>query len=72
MGRDPETDAEWKEAAAAAAFSLALDSAVQYGLVLVLVGGKKESGINLARCEWILEEARKRGIEPPEEENFNQ
>jgi len=61
-GRDPETQEEWQEAADGAYFCLVLDSAVQYGLVLV--DGKAESGVNTARCEWILEEAKKRGIEP--------
>jgi hypothetical protein len=55
--RDPETEAEWQEAADAAYFCLAVDSCYQYGL---LTGPP----INLARCEWILEEAKKRGIEP--------
>jgi hypothetical protein len=60
--RDPENDAEWQEAANAADFALLIDSAVQYGLVLV--DGKAESGVNVERCVRILEEAKKRGILP--------
>lgn len=62
IGRDPETLVEWQEAADAAEFMLALDSAVQYGLLTV--DGKPESNVDVRRCEWILEEARKRGIQP--------
>lgn len=64
MARDPENDAEWKEAADAAYFALVVDSAVQYGLITV--DGKSESGVDIARCEWVLEEAKKRGIFPEE------
>lgn len=62
MARDPETEAEWQEAADAAEFQMMLDSAVRYGLILV--NGQPESGANLERCEWILAEAKKRGLTP--------
>lgn len=55
--QDPQTDAEWKEAADSAYFMLLLDSCYQYGL---MTGPK----VNVERCEWILEEAKKRGIVP--------
>ena len=62
MPRDPESDAEWQEAADSADFLLVLDSAVQYGLVLV--DGTPESGADVESCQWILQEAAKRGIHP--------
>lgn len=71
MARDPETDAEWQEAADAAYFCLVLDSAVQYGLVEPLDKDPESdlTGIDAERCEWILEQAKKRGIVP--KENFD-
>lgn len=59
---DPETPAEWQEAADAAYFMLLVDSAIQYGLI----AGPRA---NIARCEWIIEEAMKHGITP--KENFS-
>jgi hypothetical protein len=57
--RDPETPEEWQEAADAASFMLKVDSCYQYGL---LTGPP----VRVGRCEWILAEARKRGIVPKE------
>jgi hypothetical protein len=56
-GLDPETPAEWQEAANSANFMLLLDSAIQYGLI---TGPRAD----VERCEWILAEAKKRGITP--------
>jgi hypothetical protein len=56
-GRDPDTPAEWQEAADSANFLLLLDSAIMYGLAT----GPRA---NVERCEWILREAKKRGIAP--------
>jgi hypothetical protein len=57
MGRDPKTDAEWQEAANAALFCRMLESCFAYG---ILTG----PAINSERCQWILDEAKKRGIDP--------
>jgi hypothetical protein len=62
--RDPETEAEWQDAADAAHLMLMIDSCCQYGLITV--DGKPESGVDTGRCQWILDEARKRGIMPKE------
>jgi hypothetical protein len=56
--RNPRNATEWQEAADAAHAVLVIDSARMYGLV---TGGP---GINRERCEWILEQARRRGIRP--------
>ncbi len=56
--RDPRTRPEWQEAADTAELMLALESCRLYGL---LQGG---SGVNVMRCEEILERARAMGIEP--------
>jgi hypothetical protein len=55
---DPETPQQWQEAVDAAAFFLAFDSARQYGLI---ASGMK---LNLERCEKLISEGKKRGIEP--------
>lgn len=57
---DPQTDAEWQEAANWASFLLLLDSARQYGLV---TGGP---AIRADRCAEILQRAAARGIHPKE------
>lgn len=59
MSQEPQSDAEWQEAADAAHFMLLLDSAIQYGLVT----GPRA---NVERCESILEQAKKRGVMPKE------
>lgn len=56
--RDPQTKAEWQEAADAAQLALMIDAARQYGLI---TGGPK---FDLDRCDWILKEAKRRGIKP--------
>ena len=64
--RDPQTRAEWQEAADAAQMMLALESCKLYGL---LQGGPH---VNVMRCEEILERARAKGIDPrPVEEELN-
>ena len=61
-GRDPQTRAEWLEAAVTAAVCLRIDAARQYGFV---EGGPE---IDVARCEEILLRAKMQGIEPTEGE----
>ena len=56
--RNPSNAAEWQEAVDAADFVLVLDNLKQYGLI---TGGPQG---NIARCETILEEGRKRGYFP--------
>jgi hypothetical protein len=56
--KEPETSAEWQEAADCAEGALALDSARKYGLV---TGGPK---VNVKQCENILIGARRLGIRP--------
>lgn len=56
--RDPQTRAEWQDAADAAHACEVLDAARQYGLVS---GGP---AVDVARCEEILERAAKHGITP--------
>lgn len=55
---EPQTDAEWQDAADAAHAALSLDAARAYGLV---AGGIE---VDAARCEEILAEAETRGISP--------
>jgi hypothetical protein len=55
---DPTTPAEWQEAADAAYFMLAVESARLYGLI---EGGPE---VNVERCDEILKEAAMRGITP--------
>ena len=59
---DPKNPAQWQEAVDAADFVLVLDSLKQYGLI---TGGPEG---NIARCETILEEGRKRGYYPSRRE----
>ncbi|HEV8502513.1 MAG TPA: hypothetical protein VGR63_13110 [Casimicrobiaceae bacterium] len=54
--RDPQNDAEWREAMAAAHACLALDAAREYGLV---TGGP---GINVRRCEEMIRRGEARGV----------
>ena len=54
--RFPESDAEFREAADAAVFSLGLDAAWQYGFIT------PDPKVNVARCEEIIAEARTRGL----------
>ena len=56
--RDPQSDADWREAVDSAAFLLAIHSAVMYGLL------KTDTKIDVARCEQILESGRKRNFFP--------
>lgn len=56
--RWPETSAQWDEAVAAAVFSLGLHSCYLYGL---LTG----PDVDVARCDLLLEEARRRGVRIP-------
>lgn len=56
--RDPRTKAEWQEAADGAQLAFLIDSARQYGLI---EGGPT---FDLDRCDWILREAKRRGITP--------
>jgi hypothetical protein len=58
--RDPETPAEWQEAADAAQFGLHLEGARDYGLVL---GGPE---VDLDRCRDLLQRAAVRGVSPRE------
>lgn len=55
---DPRTLEEWQEAADGAELALLIDSCRQYGLI---EGGPE---YDLERCDWILKEAKKRGIVP--------
>lgn len=57
--RWPETDQEWHDAVAAAVWCLAVDSAVQYGLVTT------DMAISVERCEELLDAARARGVRIP-------
>jgi hypothetical protein len=59
--RDPQTPAEWQDAVNAAEACLLLDSARLYGFV---TGGP---GVNIARCEQILEGGRARQIRSTDE-----
>lgn len=54
----PSSDDEWAEAIGAAVFSLALDSCYQYGL---MVG----PGVDVERCEELLDQARRDGRRIP-------
>lgn len=56
--RNPRTKKEWQEAADGAQLAFLIDSARQYGLI---EGGPK---FDLDRCDWILQEAKRRGITP--------
>jgi hypothetical protein len=58
MKRDPRTPAEWQAAVDAAEACLLLESARLYCLV---VGGP---GVDVRRCESILERGRAQGIVP--------
>ena len=60
--RDPETREEWQEAADAASLMLAIDSAVQYGLVAW--SGAEPDNVNVDRCVELLDRARAMGITP--------
>lgn len=55
---DPDTTDEWQKAADLAYGASVLQAARNYGLV---TGGPV---VNQARCDFILSEARKRGIHP--------
>lgn len=55
---DPETPAEWQDAANAASFFLLLESARAFGLV---TGGPT---VDVDRCDQILEAAAARGVTP--------
>jgi hypothetical protein len=54
--REPQTPAEWNEAAALAEVMLDIDAARRYGLI---TGGPK---INVERCRAIIRDARAQGI----------
>lgn len=54
--KSPQTPGEWQEAVDAATGALALDAARWYGLVQ---GGPT---VNVVRCEQIIQEGRRRGI----------
>lgn len=56
--RNPRTPEEWQDAADMAHFLLCVDSARQYGLI------ETDIQPDIDRCEQILKQARKRGIEP--------
>ena len=58
MSRDPNNSGEWQDAVDAAHACLTLDAARLYGLV---TGGP---GVNVGRCEDILNRGRRRGVEP--------
>jgi hypothetical protein len=55
---NPKTPEEWQEAVNAAAAARAVADCKLYG---VIDGGPR---INVARCDQILEQGRKRGIMP--------
>ena len=59
--RNPQTPAEWQQAANLARACLLIDSARKYGLI---TGGPE---IMLWRCDVILTRAASRGIRPQEE-----
>lgn len=59
MGRDPQTKEEWQEAANAAHCMLAIDAAVQFGLLVF-----KGPQINAERCAEILDRAQQIQIVP--------
>src|SRR5262249_15270056 len=56
--QDPETSAEWQQAADAAEAFIHLESARKYGLVS---GGPV---VDIEHCEQILRQAKRRGIVP--------
>jgi hypothetical protein len=56
--RDPETQAEWQQAADTASLLLALRSAEMYGLITGV------PMINSARCDQILDDAKALGVFP--------
>jgi hypothetical protein len=58
---DPQTLAQWQEAADAAVGCLALESARLYGFV---TGGPD---VNVERCTQIIERAREFGVHPNDE-----
>jgi len=59
--QDPQSQAQWREAATLARAYLLIDAAKTYGL---MVGGP---AIDVDRCERVLEQARARGVEVPDE-----
>ena len=59
---NPRTREEWQEAANAAYFLLLVDAAREYGMT---TGGPE---VKIERCNWILAEARKRGITPAKDD----
>jgi hypothetical protein len=60
--RDPETPEEWQDAVDAADFCLALDAAIQFGLVRYDGGA-----INVQRAVDILARGKARGYLPKRE-----
>ena len=56
--KNPQTEAEWQEAANLAKFLQLVDSARAYGLI---EGGPQ---VNAERCEEILRRASSKGVHP--------
>ena len=57
--KDPQTPEEWSEAVHAAVWATALHAARLYGLI---AGGPE---VDMARCDAVLDAARRRGIVIP-------